>query len=858
MDAQGRVRNWPQGIRFYMLMLMAAWTLVLAGTAGWSFRQEWTGAYELARVQGRNAIQKDLAYRLWVSNRGGVFAPVSEETPPNPYLSGIPNHDITLPSGLHLTLVNPAYMTRQVHELAFKQYGDRGHLTSLKTIRPENAPDLWETKALQTFDAGKTEASSIEVIDGQPYMRLMRPLLTSESCLRCHASQGYKVDDVRGGISVSVPMREFSAKAKSQVASTMSVFVLVWLIGLAGIGTGARKVAAQVTETVRYKDALSESEERLQLALSGAELGMWDWHLDNNILYTNEVWQTMLGYDPKEELGDFSEMWRLRLHPNDIESTQALIEEHLGGGSKFYRSEHRVRCKDSTYKWVLDIGRITERNAEGKPTRMVGIRMDIDPLRQMQDALVEARDAAEGANRAKSAFLANLSHEIRTPMNAILGFSQLMERDPGLTGTQKGHLKAILRSGEHLLCLINDVLEMSKIEAGRMTLNPGSFDLHALLDDIEMMFRIRTDAKGLTLLFERTGDLPRYVLADESKVRQILINLLGNSVKFTECGGIAARAGVRSGHNRKRCLIIEVEDTGAGIREEEMSKLFEAFGQTESGIKSQGGTGLGLAISRKYARLMGGDITVQSEYGRGSNFRVELDIEEGSLEEVKAKQEPRTIIGLAKGQETVRILVAEDQDASRRLLEGLLQQAGFNVCAVGNGREAVEAFHTWAPDMVLMDINMPEMDGLQAMKAIKATEKGAQVPIVAVSASAFTEARADILASGFDDFMAKPFRTTEILEMIGSYLGIEYIYEEQPDPSAAPTPTRLTSESISGLPAELIAEMLDAIGSGYINRLTRLIDQVEHHNVETARGLRLLAENFDYDGLRGILEKNTE
>ena len=261
-----------------------------------------------------------------------------------------------------------------------------------------------------------------------------------------------------------------------------------------------------------------------------------------------------------------------------------------------------------------------------------------------------ATEAAEAANRTKSAFLANMSHEIRTPLNAILGFSQLIQRDPALPPHQRQHLDTINRSGEQLLLLIDDILNMAKIESGHATLSPTTFDLHTLLDNLEMTFRMLTDAKQLQLLVERADDLPRYVVTDEEKLRQVLGNLLSNAVKFTEKGGIALRVGVQHPAAEGLRFVAEIEDSGPGIAEEELGRLFQPFEQTTTGARALRGTGLGLAISQEFARLMGGTITVNSAAGRGSVFRLEVDLEEGAADAVAQKEVLRPVTGQQPGQ----------------------------------------------------------------------------------------------------------------------------------------------------------------------------------------------------------------
>src|SRR3954467_5886704 len=324
-----------------------------------------------------------------------------------------------------------------------------------------------------------------------------------------------------------------------------------------------------------------------------------------------------------------------------------------------------------------------------------------DRDRKLQGVFAAARDVTERkryerslqqANRAKSVFLANMSHEIRTPMNAILGFSQLMLRDPELTARQCQYLGTINRSGEHLLALINDILEMSKIEAGRTTLNPSTFDLPVLLKDLEMMFRVRTDEKKLSFSVETIGDVPQFIVTDINKLRQAFINVLGNAVKFTEQGGIGLRVRADREGATGHCLRVEIEDTGPGISPDDQDKLFRHFEQTKTGQQAGTGTGLGLAISREFVRLMGGSLTVNSQVGKGSAFLIHLPLKEGEAQAVQAKDQPRHVLRLQPEQAICRVLIADDVEDNRQLLAQLLAPVGFEIRLAANGAEAVQEF----------------------------------------------------------------------------------------------------------------------------------------------------------------------
>jgi|GEM_PF-1093604 len=423
--------------------------------------------------------------------------------------------------------------------------------------------------------------------------------------------------------------------------------------------------------------------------------------------------------------------------------------------------------------------------------------------------LQQAKEAADAANTAKSQFLANMSHELRTPLNAILGFAQLMSRDSSLQTDQHEHLKIIVRSGEHLLALINDVLEMSKIEAGQLTLNETSFDLYHLLDSIWDMLELKAESKGLQMTCDRPANMPQYIHTDESKLRQVLINLLSNAIKFTETGQVALRIFVQPAPGEAAIdplprLHFEVEDTGCGIKSEDLQYLFAAFAQTESGRRSQEGTGLGLPISQSFVRLMGGTITVESTPGIGSIFRFEIPLQMADPAEVMPVTLIRQVESLAPDQPAYRILVVEDKWENRQLLTRLLTNIGFEVKEATNGQEALEICCVWRPHLIWMDMRMPVMDGYEATRAIKA-EYATDPPIIlALTANAFEEERLVALSLGCDDFIRKPCQEHIILEKMAEHLQVRYIYADETIPGnsfALPPISSLPVPSLISLPA---------------------------------------------------------
>ncbi|NET35418.1 MAG: response regulator [Cyanothece sp. SIO1E1] len=573
-------------------------------------------------------------------------------------------------------------------------------------------------------------------------------------------------------------------------------------------------------------------------------------------------------------------------------------------------------------------------------------------LAQQKLKMEQEKIRAETASQAKSQFLAKMSHELRTPLNAILGFTQLMSSDAALSPHQKEHLGIISRSGEHLLSLINDVLEMSKIEAGRLTLNETSVDLHRMLDSLREMLEFKAASEGLKLIFEQAATVPQFVKTDEGKLRQVLINLLGNAIKFTEAGRVVLRVGLGvpsrgldprpimlSGNSRQlvtdgpsplefdprdalpapalipdpQSLYFEVEDTGPGIPVDEIDKLFDPFAQGETGQKSESGTGLGLPISQQFVSLMGGEITVSSSLGQGTVFRFNIPVKR-LQQAVRAKtvQPTRKVMGLMPNQPAYRILVAEDDRVNRLLMNRIMKPLGFQVREAINGQEAIELWQSWQPDLIWMDMQMPVVDGFEATRQIKIgnqqhrsngvknseaitadltgnlksdvrsakrykTETPAPV-IIALTASAFAEDQAMILAAGCDDFVSKPFQREVIFEKMAEHLGVQYLYQEQDAQTVAtvhPLAIEIkhaqhnapSSEATHGtdnclnasalitmMSAEWVADLHQAATQADDELIFKLIEQIPANHIALARALTDLSHNFHFERIISLTQ----
>ncbi|MEO0840418.1 MAG: histidine kinase dimerization/phospho-acceptor domain-containing protein [Cyanobacteria bacterium J06643_5] len=497
---------------------------------------------------------------------------------------------------------------------------------------------------------------------------------------------------------------------------------------------------------------------------------------------------------------------------------------------------------------------------------------------------IKAKEA-ESANHSKSEFLANMSHELRTPLNAILGFAQLMKRDRMLSSEQRKSLATINRSGEHLLSLINDVLDMSKIEAGRSYLHAESFNLHLLLQTLKEMFQLRATVKGLFLNFVLEPNLPICIITDERKLRQVLINLLSNAIKFTEKGGVVLTVNSEQLTVNTEQLLnsnlsspstpsspstssppsspsipihFEVKDTGKGIATDEIDKIFDPFIQTTSGVQTKGGTGLGLAISRQFVRLMGGDIYPTSVLGEGSSFSFDI---KASLPQTPSEKclPKKRVLKVAPSQPDYRILVVDDRLENRDLLKKLLTTVGFDTQTAANGKDAIATWEKWQPHLIWMDMRMSMMDGYEATRKIKAKSKNRQTVVIALTASAFEEQESDIYAAGCDDLVRKPFKEEVIFEKINQYLGVQYIYEEY----NLDNNYRL-QENIS---IDIAPQELDIMSPGWVASLhqaalevdsdlvLQIIEDIPQQYFNLAKKLRKLTLDYNFDAILEISER---
>ena len=573
--------------------------------------------------------------------------------------------------------------------------------------------------------------------------------------------------------------------------------------------------------------------------------------LKGDITYVNPRFTDVTGYSLTEAIGKNPRILKSGRTPPEVYQD---LWQTIAAGQE-WKGEFLNRKRNGGLFW--EKASITAiRDEQGTVSAYLAVKEDITEQKFAQQALLRAKEEAESATRMKSAFLANMSHEIRTPMNAILGFTELLLRDDSLSVQQRHYLTTVSRSGEHLLELLNDVLETSKIEAGQMRINSAPFDIRLMLDYLDSMFRQKIEDKSLVFSVDAERLEYGHFVADQQKLRQIVINLLGNALKFTQAGRIDLRVWTEpcSGSEPTECyLFFEVADTGIGIVAAEQESIFQVFSQTREGAQI-GGTGLGLSISRSLARMMGGDIVVESEPGKGSCFRVHICAR--AVVAAKLRPMKKRVVGLVESGARRRILIVDDEILNREFLQSFLLQIGFDVAEATDGDTALGLIASWQPDLVLMDVMMPGMDGNATTRKIR--EQWPELKVVGLSANVFEEAERKAYESGMNLYVRKPYKEIELLHAIGEMLSVTFRYEDENGGAGSEVmAANCFKPDLSLLADEQISALSQAASFGDYYHLLELLAEIDAPAggplQESVQCMREMVEKYDYEALENFL-----
>jgi PAS domain S-box-containing protein len=745
---------------------LGGWLLLVALSTLWEVRLLRRTAIEMAVADGNSSIEKDLAYRRWAAMHGGVYVRPTERTPPSPYLAHLPDRDVVTTSGIKLTLLNPAYMTREVHELARGAYTGRGHITSLNPLRPENAPDAWEAEALARFAAGAKTALTVATQEGREEVRVMHPLFAEKPCLACHGKQGYREGDLRGGISVRVDAAPYFAAADGERWRLGVVNGLLGLLGLLAIAWAGSRL-------LRYEASVREQAQRLGLALQGASLASWDWRASGGGFVYDERWRELVGHG-----GAAAELappaWEALIHPDDRAAVEAARAAHLAGEAETLRSEHRLRHRSGRWVWVLETGRVIERDPAGRALRACGTVLDVTAQREA-DAKVEEGRAARAlleeelrqSQRVESIgrLAGGVAHDLNNLLCPILSYGGLLTRELPAGGEPREFAEEIVLAGRRARELVQQLLAFGR----RQVLSVRPVSLEEILREFEKLLR-RTIREDVAIELRCAPDVGP-ILADRGQIEQVIMNLAVNAGDAMPEGGrlTLVTRGVRlEGREEAERLgvapgpyaLLEVVDTGTGMEEEISRHIFEPFFST----KGTGGTGLGLATVHGIVRQHGGAIRVASRPGEGTTFSILLPIATDAVAEPTPRRPPPRA---ARGTET--ILVAEDDEQVRGAESAILRRCGYEVLAAGSGEGALAllAGHPGAVHLLLSDVVMPGMGGRELHARVAAAWPSVKVLFTSGYAwSPEDEGR------GFaaEAFLKKPFAEDDLAQKVRAVL----------------------------------------------------------------------------------------
>ena len=777
------------------VILLIICTLLVGFSFYWNIKNIHQDKLKHVLSEAKSNWNKDQAFRGWASKHGGLYVKPNARTQPSPYLSHLPNRNVVTTDGMKLTLLNPAFMMRQMTEEYEGSYGIKGKITAKNVLNPVNKADEWQSKALNYFKNGTSEFFEETLINDAPYFRYMKPMSMKQGCMKCHGHLGIKVGAIYGGVSVSIPMKSYISTADSTNQSMLTTHLLILFLGYLGIiayGWTAKKrererlnfevelkqhqktleeqVLIRTKELKEKEQEAQENTKRLDQIMDTAAEGIITSDISGTIESFNHAAEDIFGFTAKEVVGKNIDLLIPGSHKNKHDK---YIESYVETGESVIVGVGRDVIAQRKNGSIFPASIAISDMQFNKKRIFTAIIHDITHIKQNESDLIKAKEEAEKANLVKSEFLSSMSHDLRTPLNAVLGFGELLKYDPSeaLSSNQSGYVEQIIKGGKHLLNLINDILDLAKIEADKVDLFIEELDLYSVLDECIILIQPLSEAYNIKINDNYKNQENKFIQADNTRLKQILLNILSNAIKYNkENGSITIERQVID----KRKLRINIIDTGLGIATDKQADIFTPFFRVDNNDSSIEGTGIGLTLSKKLIKIMNGSIGFVSEINKGSTFWIEIPILE------KSKSQQYDIIANDSGEPKKNLVVdkldgsvlyVEDNPANIRLMEALTENIdGLNLMIAINAYEGIKMAKEKKPDIIILDINLPDMNGVDVFKKLNSLVETSKIPIIALSAAA---SKSDIqkgLSAGFKYYLTKPMVLNEVISAIKSLL----------------------------------------------------------------------------------------